>query len=200
MGGPGSFNVSGVQSVKAPQVGRGPSDASSLAHIQLDDFQNSEVKKSLCQEAIPTRIGASEGQVSARLDLDHRKDKFSLLLPPVQMDGIRGSFPQWAKTQGRGTDKGHVQTNLSTKLRWSQNVQADTYRLREEKAITSSKEPIHRGAFCKWPLRKPCVGKWSGSHSKRGTPERWGMFSDASKNECLLPPVKLKQTHKKHSI
>lgn len=69
---------------------------------------------------------ASEGQVSARLDLDHREEKFSLLLPPVQMDGIRGSFPQQAKTQGRGTGKGHVQTNLSTKLRVSEHAGGHT--------------------------------------------------------------------------
>ena len=89
---------------------------------------------SLRQEATPRRtIQASEGQVSSRLDLNHRKEKFSLLLPPVQMDGIRGSFPQQAKAQGRGTGKGHVQTNLSTGLRGPWNVQADMHTARERR-------------------------------------------------------------------
>lgn len=86
------------------------------------------------------------------------------------MDGIRGSFPQRAKTQGRGTDKGHVQTNLSTKLRWSQNVQADTYRLREEKAITSSKEPITPRSLLQMAPEKALRGQVVRKALKKGYP------------------------------
>ena len=106
----------------AAQLSRGPSPTSCWSPVQLDDFQNEDIK-CLCGRKRYQQNNTSLRRTGVRaVGPEPQKREFSLLLPPVQMDGIRGSFPQQAKAQGRGTGKGHVQTNLSTGLRGPRNV------------------------------------------------------------------------------
>lgn len=129
------------------------------------------MKECLLQEVIPTRtIWASEGQVSGQLDLNHREKKFSLLLPPVQMDEIRGSFPQRAKTQGRGTGKRSRPNKYVNQMKrvpkgtggHTPPTTGESHRRFE--IVMHSNEHSHR-----WSLRKVSVVRWSDGPQKAGS-------------------------------